>query len=196
MFRLLLISSLACSLLFMGGCASKKKETTDETVSLEGTDSAESIDGEGAVAVDEGMGAVEVSGNLEVNSSSDQMTAGALKTVNFGFNSNALSAGAMAILDGNAAFLSSTTGISVQIEGHCDERGSIEYNLALGQRRAESVRNYLVDKGIKADRLTTISFGKDRPLAFESNEAAWSQNRRANFVVTTTTSETATITSN
>lgn len=69
------------------------------------------------------------------------------------------------------------------IEGHCDERGTREYNLALGERRANAAKNYLVSLGISADRLSTISYGKERPVATGSNEAAWSQNRRAVTIV-------------
>jgi len=71
----------------------------------------------------------------------------------------------------------------VIVEGHCDERGTEAYNLALGERRARSVRDYLVTRGIAADRISTISYGEDRPVCREANEACWSQNRRAAFVV-------------
>lgn len=72
--------------------------------------------------------------------------------------------------------------IAVRIEGHADERGTVEYNLALGERRAEAARTYLIDLGIDPDRLTTISYGEERPLVQGSNEAAWSQNRRDEFI--------------
>jgi peptidoglycan-associated lipoprotein len=76
-------------------------------------------------------------------------------------------------------------GIRIRIEGHADERGSVEYNLALGMRRANAVRDYLLGFGLDASRFETQSFGEDRPLAQGSNESAWSQNRRAEFRVTT-----------
>ena len=72
--------------------------------------------------------------------------------------------------------------IRVRIEGHCDERGTVEYNLALGERRAEAARSYLIDLGIDPDRLTTVSYGEERPAVEGQNEAAWSQNRRDEFV--------------
>ncbi len=75
-------------------------------------------------------------------------------------------------------------GIQLRLEGHCDERGSNEYNLALGQRRAESVRRYLMSYGIDASRFATISYGEERPLVDAQNEEAWAQNRRAEFMVT------------
>jgi peptidoglycan-associated lipoprotein len=73
--------------------------------------------------------------------------------------------------------------MKVQIEGHCDERGSDEYNLALGERRAKSAMKYLTTLGIPSDRLSTISYGKERPAVPESNEAAWAKNRRGEFIV-------------
>ena len=72
--------------------------------------------------------------------------------------------------------------IRVTIEGHCDERGSTEYNLGLGDRRANAVKNYLISLGISADRMSTVSFGKEKPFCMESNEACWQQNRRGHFV--------------
>ncbi|HLT77677.1 MAG TPA: peptidoglycan-associated lipoprotein Pal [Ferrovibrio sp.] len=83
-----------------------------------------------------------------------------------------------ATLDKQAAWLKRYPQWKVVIEGHCDERGTREYNLALGERRANAVKNYLVNQGIPANRVTTISYGKERPVALGSNEAAWAQNRR------------------
>jgi peptidoglycan-associated lipoprotein len=81
-----------------------------------------------------------------------------------------------------ATFLRNYPSIRVTVEGHCDERGSTEYNLALGDRRAAAVKNYIVSLGISADRLGTVSFGKEKPFCMESNEACWQQNRRGHFV--------------
>jgi len=86
-------------------------------------------------------------------------------------------------LDKNAKLLRDHPDAKVEIEGHCDERGTVEYNQALGQRRAEAARDYLVAQGVTADRLTVISYGKDRPFAEGHDESAWSQNRRAHFRV-------------
>jgi peptidoglycan-associated lipoprotein len=71
----------------------------------------------------------------------------------------------------------------VTVEGHCDERGTEAYNIALGERRAESVKNFLVDMGISANRLKTISYGEERPIAMGQDEASWAKNRRAQFMV-------------
>ena len=86
-------------------------------------------------------------------------------------------------LQAQAQYLMQHTGVRATIEGHCDERGTREYNLALGERRANAARNYLVSLGVPAERLTTVSYGKERPSAVGSNAEAWSQNRRAVTVV-------------
>ncbi|HME12499.1 MAG TPA: peptidoglycan-associated lipoprotein Pal, partial [Candidatus Acidoferrum sp.] len=85
-------------------------------------------------------------------------------------------------LSHDAEFLRNYPQLKVTIEGHCDERGSTEYNLALGDRRAAAVKQYLVSQGISADRLSTVSFGKEKPFCFESNEDCWQKNRRGHFV--------------
>jgi peptidoglycan-associated lipoprotein len=81
-----------------------------------------------------------------------------------------------------AEFLRNYPQAKVTIEGHCDERGSTEYNLALGDRRAAAVKQFLVSQGISADRMSTVSFGKEKPFCMESNESCWQQNRRGHFV--------------
>jgi peptidoglycan-associated lipoprotein len=87
------------------------------------------------------------------------------------------------ILRENAAFLKKNPKMKIQIEGHCDERGTVEYNLALGERRANSTKRYLISLGITSDRISTISFGKERSLDPGHNEEAWAKNRRAHIVV-------------
>jgi peptidoglycan-associated lipoprotein len=126
----------------------------------------------------------ERSQELRVNSDSDSGTAGALRTVYFDFNSAALTPAARTALQNNVDFLRNNPNVRIQVEGHCDERGGVQYNLALGERRARSVRDYMISMGIEARRISTISFGKERPVAFGHDESAWSQNRRGNFVVT------------
>ena len=86
---------------------------------------------------------------------------------------------ARATLDRQAAWLKKYTSLNVTVEGHCDERGTREYNIALGERRATAAKNYLVAAGINASRVKTVSFGKERPAVLGSNEAAWAQNRRS-----------------
>jgi peptidoglycan-associated lipoprotein len=101
----------------------------------------------------------------------------------FAFDSSDLSDQARLILSNNAEYLLNHSGLTVTVEGHCDERGSETYNNSLGKRRAESVKNFLVDKGISTDRLNTVSYGESKPIAFGSNEASWAKNRRVQIVV-------------
>ncbi len=98
--------------------------------------------------------------------------------VYFGYDKFNLKADASKTLDKQAAWLKTNPSVTVAIEGHCDERGTREYNLALGERRANSVKEYLILLGVNPARLKTISYGKERPVAMGSNEAAWGQNRR------------------
>jgi len=101
----------------------------------------------------------------------------------FAVDQSTLDGQAQATLDGQAQWLLSNTEYAVLIEGHADEQGTREYNLALGARRAAAVRDYLVSRGVPADRLNTISFGKERPLEICSDESCYRQNRRAVTVV-------------
>ena len=105
-----------------------------------------------------------------------------LKEIHFDFDKYNIRPGDAKILDANAAWLKSNSSNLVLIEGHCDERGTAEYNLALGERRAKSTMNYLVAQGVQASRITIISYGKERPLCTDHNEACWSKNRRSNFL--------------
>lgn len=89
-----------------------------------------------------------------------------------------------AALSTNAAWLKRWSNTRISIEGHCDERGTAEYNLGLGERRANAVRAYLVELGVPGDRVTVVSKGKEAPFCTESNEACWQQNRRGHFVIT------------
>jgi peptidoglycan-associated lipoprotein len=91
-------------------------------------------------------------------------------------------ADARAALSKTADFLKAYPQLKVAIEGHCDERGSTEYNLSLGDRRASAVKQYLVSLGVTADRVSTVSYGKEKPFCMESNESCWQQNRRGHFV--------------
>jgi peptidoglycan-associated lipoprotein len=107
----------------------------------------------------------------------------ALERVYFDFDSFVLSAPSRDALNKNAALLAKNNPVKVQIEGHCDERGSDEYNLALGEKRAKAAMTYLVTLGIAPERLSIISYGKEKALDPGHDEAAWAKNRRAEFVV-------------
>lgn len=148
-------------LTFLISCSSKKdanKKSSSET--------ARSIDG------------------LELNGDSDNGRAGKLRTVYFAYNSSQLDNRAKETLKTNAEFLKQNSRVNLEIEGHCDERGGRQFNLALGERRARIVRDYLTAMGVKSSRLKIISYGNERPLAEGRNESVWSKNRRSNFVVT------------
>ena len=161
-------SSLLALSLALVGCASKKPMNNPDTFT----------------EVDSTVSAENVTSALELKGSSDNGSAGGLSTVYFEFNSFSLDDGAKDSLNSNADFLKSNATVDIQIEGHCDERGGIQYNLALGERRAKSVKEYLVALGVESSRISIISYGKEKPVAFGHDESAWNKNRRANFVIT------------
>ena len=108
---------------------------------------------------------------------------GPLKDVNYAFDSYKLDGKAKEILNANAAWLKENASAKVQVEGHCDERGTNEYNMVLGANRAKSASEYLRSLGVTADRLSTVSYGEELPLDPAHNDAAWAKNRRAHFNV-------------
>lgn len=105
-----------------------------------------------------------------------------LRKVYFDTDSSDIRADQRATLQANASWLREHPGVRILIEGHCDERNTREYNLALGDRRAQAARDYLISLGVAADRIETISYGEERPIAMGEGEAVWSQNRRDEFV--------------
>ncbi len=105
-----------------------------------------------------------------------------VKDVYFDYDKSDVRPDQQGAIQGDAQFLNEHTGINFLIEGHCDERGSIEYNLALGDRRAQSAKNALVAAGVNASRIKTISYGKEKPFCMEHTEACWQENRRGHFV--------------
>lgn len=163
MIRSSLLALVAASLMAVG-CASKKPANNPDGLTANGGNNT-------------GL-------SLELKGDSDSGTAGGLQTVYFGFDSSTLGSDAQTALKANAEFLKANTSVDVQIEGHADERGGIQYNLALGEKRAKAVREYLVALGVAQKRIAVISYGKEKPVAFGHDEGAWEKNRRANFVVT------------
>jgi peptidoglycan-associated lipoprotein len=107
-----------------------------------------------------------------------------MSTVYFDFDSSVLTDSAKRLLDRKVVLMNANATVGIQIEGHTDERGSSEYNLALGQRRAAAVKRYLAQHGIAEKRITIISIGEERPAVAGHDEAAWAKNRRAEFVIT------------
>ena len=114
-----------------------------------------------------------------------------LKDIHFEFDRAKLRSEDTGILDHNAAWMRANPRYIILIEGHADDRGTTEYNVALGERRANATKNYLLGQGVPASRVTIVSYGKDRPLCLEHNEKCWGKNRRAHFLVTTQSAETA-----
>jgi peptidoglycan-associated lipoprotein len=112
----------------------------------------------------------------------EQLFAQNVKDIYFDYDKSDVRASEQSSIQADAAFLQQHSSINITVEGHCDERGSTEYNLALGDNRASAVKNALVGAGIAADRIKTASLGKERPFCTESNEACWQQNRRGHFV--------------
>jgi peptidoglycan-associated lipoprotein len=107
-----------------------------------------------------------------------------LKDIHFDFDKYDIRPEDAEVLKASAAVLMESPRVKIQIEGHCDERGTVEYNLALGERRANSAKNYLSSLGISAVRISTISYGEERPLDPGHNETAWAKNRRCHFIIT------------
>jgi len=107
----------------------------------------------------------------------------ALQDIHFDFDKYDIRPGDAKVLDENAKWMKSNQNYLILIEGHCDERGTNEYNLALGERRAKSTMNYLVSQGVQSNRITLISYGEERPQCTEKNEACWAKNRRAHLLV-------------
>jgi len=106
-----------------------------------------------------------------------------LADVNFEYDSAALTPAAMEILQRHALWFKDHPGVRANLEGHCDERGTVEYNLALGEQRSRAVYDYLTSIGVPGTRLSTVSFGKERPLVMGSGEASWAKNRRVHFAI-------------
>ena len=126
-----------------------------------------------------GMGTAVAIGSSSAGGTEEDLKQNVGDRVYFDFDRALLRPDARATLDRQAAWLGKYAQVNVEIAGNCDERGTEEYNIALGQRRANTARTYLVAKGVSATRITAISYGKDRPVAVGSNDAAWKQNRNA-----------------
>jgi peptidoglycan-associated lipoprotein len=156
-----------------GGGQAETAETTERTPAqpLEEGPDVRAVSGEGAEGSDIAGGAF---GTGE---------GGPLADIPFDYDSASLSDEARATLERHALWLQGHRDVRATIEGHCDERGTVDYNLALGEQRARATRDYLVSLGIAAERLRVVSFGKERPADPGNNEAAWARNRRAHFAV-------------
>ena len=160
------------SVLFITSCAKKTKPDNADGTAGGGQDQAAT----------ENPGAVTDKDMSYDAKGSDSGKIDGLNTIHFAYDKAALTSEAKSKLSENAKWIKSNGNVTVQIEGHTDERGSAEYNLALGERRAKSVQSYLESLGVPKGRMSIISYGEEKPIARGDNEQAWAQNRRANFV--------------
>ena len=170
MFYKFLISTFL--VLFVAACATKPKDAADSSGS--GSSSSDSSV-EGTIS--------ETAGSGIVKGSQEDLIVNVGDRVFFGYDSSDLDSDALELLQDQVAWLKQNSNVSVTIEGHCDERGTREYNLALGEKRAQAVKNYLIGLGISPDRVSTVSYGKERPAVVGSNDGAWAQNRRSVTIV-------------
>lgn len=168
----------------MGGAAGPGTEVIPAEVTAPGTMEVVSED---LVATD--AMAPKHGGEYKELSTGDGLTKiaekeGRLNTIYFDFDKYNIKADEKANLDLNARWLKLNSGVKVRVEGHADERGETEYNLALGDKRARSVKKYLSDMGVNGSKLTTVSYGEEKPAVTGNDESAWSKNRRAEFMIT------------
>tara|TARA_Y100001970_G_scaffold212042_1_gene258900 strand:+ start:1032 stop:1571 length:540 start_codon:yes stop_codon:yes gene_type:complete len=161
---------------FISACATKPKDTASTKGS--GSEAVETDPASGDSEILKALENTELGGpNIEPGSQED-LIVNVGDRVFFGYDSAELDADAKELLQDQVAWIKQHN-VSVVIEGHCDERGTREYNLALGEKRAQAVKNYLISMGISSDNVSTISYGKERPAVVGSNDGAWSQNRRS-----------------
>ena len=150
---------------FFTGCADNKTVVKDEAVQEQKADTAKTDQ--------------EQSAKVGAATAAD----GIIRDINFDFDQSNIRPDAREILKANADILLKKGAAKITIEGYCDERGTAEYNMALGERRAQETKKYIINLGVKASQIKTISYGEERPLDPASNEDAWAKNRRAHFVV-------------
>jgi peptidoglycan-associated lipoprotein len=179
------ISKIALALLVSGpllaGCA-KSPFATDASSSTDATMAG--ADGRGYASAAGGAAGAYGQGNAAARPNPREFTQSAqLRDIRFEFDRYDIRAEDAEVLDANAESLKANPKILILIEGHADQRGTAEYNLALADRRAKASMNYLVSRGVRSNRISIISYGKERPMCAEANEGCWSQNRRAHFLV-------------
>lgn len=158
---------LCCITLFLTACSGKAPKSTEPQAVTEGIGQAEPLDTKAA----------------EESATMEGRTSGPMLPLYFSFDSAQIEGDQVATIEKNADFLKANSEISIRVEGNCDPRGTNEYNLALGERRAQSVVKYLVNLGVESGRLTTVSWGEEKLLLFGQDELSWAQNRRADFVI-------------
>ena len=162
---------------FLAACSTNPKDTADSS----GSGSTSSSSDVSSSSSDTNDSSSE-SATIEPGSQED-LIVNVGDRVFFNYDSSDLDGDAQELLQDQVAWLKQYSDVSIIVEGHCDERGTREYNLALGEKRAQSVKNYLISLGISSDRVSTISYGKERPAVVGSNDGAWAQNRRSVTIV-------------
>ena len=171
------------ALLLIAACETTPEESAESMSSGDSADSMDDTMEESAGSMDESMDKMVEPEERGPAPGSDEDFYSLGDRVFFDLDKFNLKAPARRVLERQADWLNTYANVSITIEGHCDERGTREYNLALGERRASSVKNYLIALGVDPGRVNTISYGKERPDALGSNEAAWSQNRRGVSII-------------
>ncbi len=161
---------------FLAACSTTPKDTADSSGTGSSSSSSD-VSSSGSDTASSESSATIVPGSQE------DLIVNVGDRVFFNYDSSELDSDAQELLQDQVAWLKQYSDVSVIIEGHCDERGTREYNLALGEKRAQSVKNYLISLGISSDRVSTISYGKERPAVIGSNDGAWAQNRRSVTIV-------------
>ncbi|HSN04464.1 MAG TPA: OmpA family protein [Nitrospira sp.] len=196
--RILLLLTISCAMLWTAGCSKKSGRSGGSTT----TASAPAEPAPGLSVTDipgndfpssEGLNsgiAVAKADPAAVRRQMDEMraeqaatAAAGLSDVYFGYDSWTISEEGRQALSRDAEWLRTHSAVRLNVEGHCDERGSSAYNLVLGEKRAKSVRNYLMELGIRPERVTTVAYGKERPFCRDRSEACYRQNRRGHLVV-------------
>ena len=174
----MIIKLLAGALLvfFLAACSTTPKDTSDSSGSGSTSQSSDVSSSGESESTDSASASIEPG-------SQEDLIVNVGDRVFFNYDSAELDTDAQELLQDQVAWLKQYSNVSVIIEGHCDERGTREYNLALGEKRAQSVKNYLINLGISADRVSTISYGKERPAVVGSNDGAWAQNRRSVTII-------------
>ncbi len=176
---------VAAMTFFTLGCQNKAKpKTVPRAPSIEAETPKERAQAEPAQPLAEPFPQPGVEKTTVGESTIDELNRqGVLRTIYFGYNSNELDDDATATLQANAAWLKAHGTYTVEIGGHCDERGSIGYNVALGDRRAAAVKSYLTGSGVGAGQLVAVSYGEEKPAVPGHDETAWAKNRRAEFTI-------------
>jgi peptidoglycan-associated lipoprotein len=186
--RAWIFGAIMLAMLLALGVSCAKKQVTMETQEMAADESQQSAEDEAARREAEEarmreQRAREARQREDASSMSEAARKAAFEDedIHFDFDKYVLTPQAMMILDDKAAYLREHAGVRVLVEGHADDRGSNEYNLALGDRRANSAKNYLVKSGVAESRITTISYGEEQPLCMQQSESCWYRNRRGHF---------------